>query len=257
MDRRRLIVGIVIGVLLVGAIGGGSIYFATNTKARAQMLQQLDIEAGQVPGGGLLASGFIEAEEVEVSAELGGRVVELLAEEGDEVSAGDKLVQIDTSLLDAQRDIAEAELEIMKAQHDLLAAGPRDEVIRQMQTQVAVAQAMLNAAKTSWQDALAMTGNPQEFEIQLVEAQTQLRVAQEQLAAAQVQFKAAERTFHYANEVEKGHAQLYQNLLDSLGSSQETYPYYVCPVCGYTAGKEAPEVCPVCGTKREKFNRID
>ena len=80
----------------------------------------------------------------------------------------------------------------------------------------------------------------------------------EMIEAAQAEGnKAAERTFHYANEVEKGHAQLYQNLLDSLGSAKETYPYYVCPVCGYTAGKEAPEVCPVCGTKREKFNRID
>jgi rubrerythrin len=69
--------------------------------------------------------------------------------------------------------------------------------------------------------------------------------------------KAAERTFRYANEVEKFHAALYQGLLDTLGSSQEGYPYYVCPVCGYTAGKEAPEVCPVCGAKREVFKRID
>ena len=69
--------------------------------------------------------------------------------------------------------------------------------------------------------------------------------------------KAAERTFRYANEVEKVHAELYQGLLETLGSSQEDYPYYVCPVCGYTAGKEAPEVCPVCGAKREVFKRID
>lgn len=69
--------------------------------------------------------------------------------------------------------------------------------------------------------------------------------------------KAAERTFNFANEVEKVHAQLYQKLLDSLGSSQETYPYYVCSVCGHTAEKEAPEVCPVCGAKREMFSRVD
>jgi rubrerythrin len=69
--------------------------------------------------------------------------------------------------------------------------------------------------------------------------------------------KTAERTFRYANEVEKVHAGLYQGLLDTLGSSQEDYPYYVCPVCGYTSGKEAPEVCPVCGAKREVFKRID
>lgn len=69
--------------------------------------------------------------------------------------------------------------------------------------------------------------------------------------------KEAERTFNYANEVEKVHAQLYQKLLDNLGASQETYPYYVCPVCGYTAEKEPPESCPVCGTKGKMFKKID
>jgi rubrerythrin len=69
--------------------------------------------------------------------------------------------------------------------------------------------------------------------------------------------KAAKRTFQYANDVEKVHAQLYQKLLDNLGSSQENYSYFVCGVCGYTAEKEAPAVCPVCSAKREVFKRID
>ncbi|MGB9630190.1 MAG: rubredoxin-like domain-containing protein, partial [Thermodesulfobacteriota bacterium] len=50
---------------------------------------------------------------------------------------------------------------------------------------------------------------------------------------------------------------LYQNLLNNLGKSQESFPYYVCPVCGYTAEKEAPGVCPVCGAKGEKFRKIE
>ena len=69
--------------------------------------------------------------------------------------------------------------------------------------------------------------------------------------------KEAERTFTYASEVEKIHAQLYMKLLDALGTSQESYPYYVCPVCGYTAEKDAPDVCPVCGTKGKMFRRIE
>jgi rubrerythrin len=69
--------------------------------------------------------------------------------------------------------------------------------------------------------------------------------------------KEAERTFSYANEVEKVHAQLYTKLLDTLGTSQESYPYYVCPVCGLTAEKNAPDVCPVCGAKGEMFRRIE
>jgi rubrerythrin len=69
--------------------------------------------------------------------------------------------------------------------------------------------------------------------------------------------RTAERSFNLANEVEKIHAQLYQNLLDSLGKKNESYPYYVCPVCGYTAEKNAPGNCPVCGTKGEMFRRIE
>jgi len=68
--------------------------------------------------------------------------------------------------------------------------------------------------------------------------------------------KAAERSFAYANDVEKIHAGLYQKMLDNLGSSQESYSYYVCPVCGFTAEKEAPGVCPVCGAKGELFKKV-
>lgn len=69
--------------------------------------------------------------------------------------------------------------------------------------------------------------------------------------------KEAEKSFHYANEAEKLHAQLYQKLLDSLGASREMYPYYVCPVCGHTAENAPPEVCPVCGTAGRMFRRIE
>lgn len=69
--------------------------------------------------------------------------------------------------------------------------------------------------------------------------------------------KEAERSFHFANEVEKIHAGLYQQLLDTLDSTKESYSYYVCPVCGYTAEKEAPETCPVCGAKGKMFKKVD
>jgi rubrerythrin len=69
--------------------------------------------------------------------------------------------------------------------------------------------------------------------------------------------KDAERSFHFANEVEKVHAALYEKLLAGFGSAGEVYPYYVCPVCGYTAEKEAPEACPVCGAKGKMFRKIE
>ena len=76
-------------------------------------------------------------------------------------------------------------------------------------------------------------------------------------AAKEEGHKEAERSFNYANEVEKIHAGLYQQVLDNLDSAKEAYSYYVCPVCGYTAEKEAPETCPVCGAKGKMFKKVD
>jgi len=67
--------------------------------------------------------------------------------------------------------------------------------------------------------------------------------------------KAAERSFSFANEVEKVHADLYQKALDNLGKQEET-DYYVCSVCGYTCEQEPPDKCPVCGAIKKAFSRV-
>ncbi|HVN17063.1 MAG TPA: biotin/lipoyl-binding protein, partial [Anaerolineales bacterium] len=54
----------------------------------------------------LKASGTIEAVDVNVSPELSGKVSEVLAEEGQTVKAGDVLLKLDETLLQAQRDQA-------------------------------------------------------------------------------------------------------------------------------------------------------
>jgi rubrerythrin len=69
--------------------------------------------------------------------------------------------------------------------------------------------------------------------------------------------KAAERSFTFANEVEKIHADLYQKALDSLDNPEAVDCYYVCDVCGYTCENEAPETCPVCNANKKAFSRVD
>ena len=68
--------------------------------------------------------------------------------------------------------------------------------------------------------------------------------------------KAALRSFKYANDVEKVHAELYQKVLDNLDSMAPT-DYYVCSVCGFTCEGEPPDTCPVCGAKSKVFSKID
>jgi rubrerythrin len=66
---------------------------------------------------------------------------------------------------------------------------------------------------------------------------------------------AAFQTFHFANQVEKIHASLYSKALDNLGKN-EPPDYHVCPVCGNTVEKAAPEKRPICGAPGKNFLRI-
>ena len=68
--------------------------------------------------------------------------------------------------------------------------------------------------------------------------------------------KNAVRTFTYANEVEKVHADLYHKAIYNL-SDQEMTDYYVCSVCGYTCENEPPDSCPVCNAKAKAFAKVD
>ena len=80
----------------------------------------------------------------------------------------------------------------------------------------------------------------------------------EMIAAAKAEgAKDAERSFNYANAVEEYHARLYHGILEGLEEKKVIYPYYVCPVCGMTVEKEAPERCPVCGVKGSMFKKVE
>lgn len=66
------------------------------------------------------------------------------------------------------------------------------------------------------------------------------------------------RSFHFALEAEKLHAELFQKALDAVkeGMDIELVAIYVCPVCGHTILDEAPDKCPVCGAKREMYKKF-
>lgn len=68
--------------------------------------------------------------------------------------------------------------------------------------------------------------------------------------------KKALKSFNYANEVEKVHADLYRKALENIGKNPEV-DYYVCKVCGYTAENEPPDKCPVCQSDKRVFKKID
>ncbi|MBN2290087.1 MAG: HlyD family efflux transporter periplasmic adaptor subunit [Candidatus Glassbacteria bacterium] len=68
---------------------------------------------------GSLGSGTFEATEVDVSALLAGTLLKLDKREGDPVSAGELLAQIDAEKLVLERELAEVQLEAVKLELDL------------------------------------------------------------------------------------------------------------------------------------------
>ncbi len=66
---------------------------------------------------------------------------------------------------------------------------------------------------------------------------------------------AAKRAFHFANEAEKVHADLYQKLLDNLESKPDV-EYYLCTVCGNVVENGAPDKCQICGAPAKAFKNV-
>ncbi len=66
--------------------------------------------------------GTVEAEEVLLSAQVPGHILELLADEGDAVNGGDLLVRIDGSTLAAQKAQANAAAQAASSQNRVVAA---------------------------------------------------------------------------------------------------------------------------------------
>lgn len=85
---------VLVAVLIVG---GG--YLAWRTLARPGL-----------PDGIASGNGRIEATEIDISSKTAGRIKDILAAEGDFVTAGQVLARMDTEQLEAQRRQAEAQL---------------------------------------------------------------------------------------------------------------------------------------------------
>jgi multidrug resistance efflux pump len=181
MKRQRTIPILI--VALVALIAGGvGFYFYANPTVWQSTLTQLDLAEPEARG--LTASGFIEAEEIDIAPELGGRVADLLVEEGNDVHAGELLARIDGRLLEAEIELAKAGVEIAAAELAQVKAGARPQQIRQAEADLAQAEAARDGAYQLWQDAEAIRDNPQELDAEITRARSQVETMAAELAEA-------------------------------------------------------------------------
>jgi HlyD family secretion protein len=101
------------------------------------------------------ASGYVEATEVRVAPEVGGRVTELSVDEGRRVAVGDAIAKLSTTDTELAMRRAQAERDQALAQLRLLQAGARPEDIRQARAEMDSANAEVRAADAELASAAA------------------------------------------------------------------------------------------------------
>jgi len=102
----------------------------------------------RAPVTGARVSGQVDATEVQVAPEVGGRIVEMTVAEGDRLKQGDVIARLDTRDIDLALQRVQAERAQADAQLRLLQSGARPEDIRQAEAQAAAAAAEVAAAQT-------------------------------------------------------------------------------------------------------------
>jgi HlyD family secretion protein len=110
------------------------------------------------PANRVRVSGYVEATEVRIAAEVGGRLLDVQVDEGDRVAPGQVVARFDVREIELALDRARAERAQADAQLRLLRAGSRREDIRQASAQyqasaaeIAAAEAELAAAEADLQ----------------------------------------------------------------------------------------------------------
>jgi HlyD family secretion protein len=166
-------------IILLAALSGGY-WWVTRPSAAA-------LEPTTLAG-----SGTIEAETVAITAELGGRILALKAAEGDEVTAGQVLVELDQADLLAQQGQLETALATAKANLELVSAPARPEEVAAAQAQLTQAEVARKGARLTWQRAGALVNDPHELEAQLTQARASVTKAEQDLEMARVDLKQKE-----------------------------------------------------------------
>lgn len=137
-------------------------------------------------GGEFVVSGIIEADDVHVGSKVGGRVMKVVAKEGQSVKAGDVLVLLEpyeprASLSESQASLKQAEAKLAE-----LVAGYRREEIDQ--------------AKADWLAAKVQHGNAERFRQRIADLIDRSLVAHQEYDDAKAKAEEAEQKTKSAKE---------------------------------------------------------
>jgi HlyD family secretion protein len=123
---------ILVLVLVLAASGGGLMYTALK---------------GPEDKDTIFVSGTVEATEAELGFQVAGKLERVLAQEGDEVRPGAELAALEQTELEAEREVARAQIASAQALLSEYVAGSRREEIARARASLAVAEQRQKSAK--------------------------------------------------------------------------------------------------------------
>ncbi|MEY4634277.1 MAG: hypothetical protein RJA55_75 [Acidobacteriota bacterium] len=157
--------------------------------------------AEDAPTDRVRVSGHVEATEVRLAPDAGGRVLTLSAKEGDRIEPGQVVLTLDARDVVLAIDRAKAERAAAEAQLRVVQATARPEDVRQAESQIATAKADQSAAES---ELAAANQDLERFETllrtnsgsqkQRDDAATRRNIARDRVSAAQSRVRSAEET---------------------------------------------------------------
>lgn len=174
MNRKRIIIGLLVVVLLAAA-GGGVYYYrrSPGPTVTVETVRTRDLEAV------VSASGKIQPKRlVNISADTSGRVVDLAVNEGDRVTKGQFLLQIDPKSLRTRVDSGAASLQAAESSLD-----QQRQSVETARVQLDQAQKTLARQRDLWNQQLTTRESLEKAENDVRAAESSLREREKQVNA--------------------------------------------------------------------------
>ncbi len=164
------------------------------------------------PKGSIVISGIVEADDIHVGSKIGGRVLKVVAREGQTVKAGEVLVLLEPRELDASLAEAQAAMRQAQAKLALLTAGYREEEIEQAEAAMKQSQAELSQlvagprqqeidqARADWLAAKAQAENSRKLQRRMEDLSRRDLIAKQDFDDAQAKAEESEQKMKSARE---------------------------------------------------------
>jgi HlyD family secretion protein len=243
IQRKKIATIIFFVVLIVAA----SLIFSNLGQKEATMAEEEK---------GLIATGAVEAETVNASFKVPGRIEKLLVKEGDKVEKGQKIAVLDSTEISAKVAQAEGAYAAAKAQAEQaqlavdLTTKQVEAKINQLQAKVAQAKTDLKNAQQTYDRVAALHSSGVVADAQFDEATNNLEAKKSQLEEAEAGLEealAARSSIEVAQaqyEMALGQCQQAEGALAEAKAYLEN-TYLVSPISGYVTEKylEEGEMC--------------